>query len=139
MKKLMIKDQLNISGNRGLSLIEVLIAVLVLSIGLLGLAALQTFSVQASQNAYYRTQATNLAYEVADFARVNRSAVVDACAIPLLPGWTNFVSTQLPSGTLTPAIVDCSDGVIRVTVTWGENRIQDTVGGVETVEIETRI
>src|SRR5690606_37357910 len=54
---------------RGFSLIEVMVAVLVLSLGLLGLAALQGLSMRNNQSANYRTQATNLAYEFIDTAR----------------------------------------------------------------------
>ena len=53
----------------GFSLIEVMVAVLVLSLGLLGLAALQGLSMRNNQSANYRTQATNLAYEFIDTAR----------------------------------------------------------------------
>lgn len=54
---------------RGFSMIEVMIAVLVLSLGLLGMAALQSVSLRYNQSANYRTQATNLAYEFIDTAR----------------------------------------------------------------------
>lgn len=64
--------------HRGFSLIEVLVALLVLSIGLLGLAALQTFSLQYNTGSYYRTQATFLAYEIIDRMRVNSAAIKDA-------------------------------------------------------------
>ena len=50
-------------------MIEVMIAVLVLSLGLLGMAALQSVSLRYNQSANYRTQATNLAYEFIDTAR----------------------------------------------------------------------
>ena len=56
-------------GARGFSMIEVMIAVLVLSLGLLGMAALQSVSLRYNQSANYRTQATNLAYEFIDTAR----------------------------------------------------------------------
>lgn len=58
----------------GFSLLEVLISVAILSIGLLGLARMQTLSLQNSQSAYYRTQATLLAYDIAERVRVNRDA-----------------------------------------------------------------
>lgn len=57
---------------RGFSLIEVLVAVLVLSIGLLGLALLQAQGLVFNSNAYYRTQATLLAYDMMDRMRTNR-------------------------------------------------------------------
>lgn len=56
----------------GVTLIEVLVAVLVLSIGLLGYAALLAFSLKANQSANFRTQATVLAYEALDMIRANR-------------------------------------------------------------------
>ena len=58
----------------GFSLIEVMVAVLVLGVGLLGFALLQTMSVRFTQSANQRTQATNLAYDMLDQMRVNRLA-----------------------------------------------------------------
>lgn len=46
----------------GFTLLEVLIAIIVLAFGLLGFALLQTMNVRFVQSANYRTQATNLAY-----------------------------------------------------------------------------
>lgn len=126
------------SLQRGVTLIEVMVAVLVFAIGLLGVAALQSVSLQSGQGAYYRTQATNLAYEVADFARVNRSAAINTCALPVLAGWDNFVQRQLPGGTLAFAFTDCPAGEIQITVTWGEDRLADA-GGTETIVVTTRI
>lgn len=123
----------------GTTMIEVLVTILVMSVGLLGLAALQGFSLQAGQSAYYRTQATNLAYEVADFARVNRSAAMNSCSLPVLDSWNNFVSTQLPNGNLAIQFVDCDAGEIQVTVTWGEERIEDAVADTENLVVTTRI
>ncbi len=57
--------------NQGFSLIEVLIATMVLAIGLLGLAATQTSNLQDSLSAYQRSQATRLAYSMADRMRAN--------------------------------------------------------------------
>ena len=57
--------------SRGVSLIEVMVAVLVLSIGLLGMASLMGVSLRNTQSANYRTQAANLAYEFVDTARGN--------------------------------------------------------------------
>lgn len=59
----------------GFTLIEVLIAVLVLSIGLLGLAALQTSGLSMNHSAYLRSQATILAADMADRMRANRAGV----------------------------------------------------------------
>lgn len=56
---------------RGFSLLEVLIALLVLSFGLLGIAALQTFSLQFNHQSYERTQATLLISDMAERITAN--------------------------------------------------------------------
>ncbi len=58
----------------GFTLIEVLIAVLVLSIGLLGLASLQATSLKNNYSAYMRSQAAILANDIADRIRSNPGA-----------------------------------------------------------------
>jgi type IV pilus assembly protein PilV len=55
----------------GFTLLELLIALLVLSIGLLGLAALQTVGLRSNQMASMRTVATQAAYEMTDRMRAN--------------------------------------------------------------------
>lgn len=60
-----------IKNNQGFTLIEVLIAMIVLAIGLLGLAALQTTGLRNSLGAYNRSQATIFAYDLADRMRTN--------------------------------------------------------------------
>ncbi|MGB8634542.1 MAG: type IV pilus modification protein PilV [Rhodanobacteraceae bacterium] len=57
--------------NSGFSLIEVLIALLVFSLGLIGLAGLLVMSTQANHGAFIRTQATFLAQNLADRMRAN--------------------------------------------------------------------
>ena len=57
---------------RGLSLIEVLVSVLVLGMGLLGLAMLQATNLRLAQSSNQRTIATNLASDLLDDIRSNR-------------------------------------------------------------------
>jgi type IV pilus assembly protein PilV len=59
-------------NNRGFTLLEILVALLVLSIGLLGLAGLQTFSLRNNHSALLRSQAVVLAYDALDRMRSNR-------------------------------------------------------------------
>jgi len=59
----------------GFSLIEVLVAVVVLSIGLVGLAGLQAKSLVNGVSASYRTQATMLAKDLSEKMRVNGYAI----------------------------------------------------------------
>lgn len=55
----------------GFTLIEVLVSALVLSIGLVGVAGLQAFSLKNNQSSFMRSQATSLAYDLADRMRAN--------------------------------------------------------------------
>ena len=59
-------------AQRGLSLFEVLITVVVVSVGLLGLAGLQFAGLRASNNAQDATYAMQLAQDLADRIRANR-------------------------------------------------------------------
>lgn len=61
---------------RGFSLLEVLIALLVLAVGLLGLAALQNMGLRFNHQSYERTQATILIEDMIDRMRANPAGVV---------------------------------------------------------------
>lgn len=58
---------------QGLSLIEVMISIIILGVGLLGLVGLQTRSIIMNQSAYYRSVAADLASDLADRIRANRT------------------------------------------------------------------
>jgi len=55
----------------GFTLIEILVAFLILSVGLIGLAGLQLTGVKNTREAYHRTQATVLAADIMDRMRAN--------------------------------------------------------------------
>lgn len=59
------------SRAHGFTLVEVLVALVVLSIGLLGVAKLMLFSSNSNDSAYLRSQATDLAYQMLDNMRAN--------------------------------------------------------------------
>lgn len=63
------------SRQTGFTMLEVLIAILVLAIGLLGLGALQSVSLKNGQSAYYRSVASQLAYDMSDRMRGNTAGV----------------------------------------------------------------
>ncbi len=108
-------------SEQGFTLIEVMIAVLVLSIGLLGLAGLQVTALQNNQGSFMRSQATALAYDLADRMRANvlgtisgnynpaDAAVTANCATTTgcspqemaqtdLQDWLTSITTYLPLG-----------------------------------------
>lgn len=143
-------------GDGGFTLLEVLVAVLVLSLGLLGIAALQASTVQFNHAAYLRSQATSLAYDIVDRMRTNRNAALDgeydagfqspapACgsvtgggsiAAEDLAEWRNALACALPSGT--GRVEVDGDGVVTISVRWDESRGEGTDGTIRTFEMTT--
>ncbi len=99
--------------NRGFTLVEAMVALIVLSVGLLGIAALYVETLRANRTSLYRTQAVNLATNIGDRMRSNRNpASAYACGSPCDPAagsnaiaiadltdWVNQIEQQLPGGT----------------------------------------
>ena len=126
-----------ISSQRGASLIEVMVAVAILAIGLLGLTNLQAASLRASHSAYMRTQATNLAYDMSDRMRTNREAALageylieldddtpDEIQPPVLSnqdlrGWRDAIAGTLPNGT---GAVERAGDLFIITIQWTDDR-----------------
>jgi type IV pilus modification protein PilV len=78
------------SRGEGFTLIEVLVSLVVLSIGLLGTAKLMIFSARSNDSAYLRTQATALAYGMLDNMRANQQqAIAGSYATALNAAATN--------------------------------------------------
>jgi len=122
----------------GFSLIEILISMLVLGIGILGMAALQLNSMKFNQTAAVRTQATFLAYDMSDRLRSNRAKARAGAYDTGLDGvaptgssitaidlqqWKLALDTQLPAGA---GAIERDGNVVRITVQWSEGRIGES-------------
>ncbi len=59
------------SAQRGFTLIEVMVAVVILAVGLLGMASLMARSQKSNESAYSRSQATLMAYDIVERMRTN--------------------------------------------------------------------
>lgn len=151
-------------GQAGFSMIEVLVAVLVLALGLLGFALLQTMNLRFTQSANYRTEATNLAYDLLDQMRANRfqagqyagaagagfapnSLAYAPCSRPVagaatiaanITRWQCQVVEAL--GPTAGAAVTYVDGVVTVTIAWGDQRWDEVDPDAATAfVVETRL
>jgi type IV pilus assembly protein PilV len=69
-----VRKGLRLAGQRGFTLTEVLVAVLVLAVGLLGLAGLQLAGMKGNHSAYLRSQAAIAAYDLLDRVRADPAA-----------------------------------------------------------------
>ena len=119
---------------RGFTLLEVLVAVLVMSIGLLGLAGLMGSTLKNSHSAYQRTQATWLAYDALDRMRANHLVALAGgynLALGAAPGgsglakedlaeWDAAVAGTLPAGDGSIAVA--AGGAVRIIVQWDDTR-----------------
>jgi type IV pilus assembly protein PilV len=77
----------------GVSLIESMIALLVISVGLLGIAALQISSVSLNSSAYWHSQAVLYAHNMADRIRANEVKIKDYIGIDTKTAYTQNCKT----------------------------------------------
>lgn len=83
---------------KGFSLVEALVALVVLSVGMLGIAGLYVMTLRSGGSAIARTQAVNLANDIADRIRANRLA-----------------GAAYDTGTTVPALNGCVGGATNCT------------------------
>lgn len=128
----------NLSARRaGFSLIEVLVAILVLAIGMLGIAAMQAIAMRNSQSSFQRSQGVLQTYSIIDSMRANRSAANAsrydlsdwACTPPDdvgtqasrdLHDWVE--SMQAVLGANACGRVTCSSTLCTIDVRWDDSR-----------------
>lgn len=121
----------------GTTLIEVLVTVIVISVGLLGIAGLQLVSLRNNKDATVRTQASVLAADITDRMRANRTAALNGqynLALTATPGtgtipdndltaWRAALAQQLPNGI--GAVARNSGNIFTITIQWTERDNDD--------------
>lgn len=138
----------------GVGLIEVLVAVLIVSIGFLGVAALQVMSLSTNNSAMARSMATVASYSILDAMRVDRdhalgstksynttvkagscTAVGTTLASKQLHSWCTQLGHDLGAADTTTGKIVCEDsGDCTVTITFDDSR----AGGDDAQQIITR-
>ncbi len=129
----------------GFTLIEILVTVIVVAIGLLGLAGLQATALKFNSTAYQRSQATILIYDIIERIRANpnpQSAVFQYIACNLNPAsasctgivqqdiqaWQNAIALTLPGATIPPDIIP--GNILTIRIRWNDSRGQDALRDV---------
>lgn len=138
----------------GVGLIEVLVAVLVLSIGFLGIAALQAVSLSTNNSAMARSMATISSYSVLDAMRAdivkaksgdyNGTVTANSCptatttlANAQLGQWCKQLAATLGATAATTGEVSCDGaGICKVTITFDDSRAGK--GGSDKQEVTTQ-
>jgi type IV pilus assembly protein PilV len=120
----------------GFSLIEVLVALVVTTMGLMGLASLQLLALRTQHNAFLRGQATQLNHDIIERMRGNANAALTGAydiGYDTLPGtgagiaandkreWRQRVATALPEGR-GRIQVDAATRTVTVSVRWNDAR-----------------
>lgn len=153
----------------GLTLIEVLVAVLVLSVGLLGMGGLQMTSLQFSHSAHLRSQASFLIYDIIDRMRSNRTAaeggqyaaalgegfpvpamdcanVANSCTPSQMAAfdkweWKEDLKERLPGGdgAVEPVPGAVEPGQFVITVRWFDKRGEDAADRQADISIWTEL
>ncbi|QGU32839.1 type IV pilus modification protein PilV [Thermochromatium tepidum] len=143
----------------GFTLIEVLVAIVVLGAGLLGLAALQGQALKANSSALQRSQAVMLAYFMLDAMRANPTAARNGdydlgtpgspdtphCTAPTASNlvtrdqaaWLTALKTNLGNANTTCGLIACSSASCTVKVFWDDSR----AGGAsaQVIEVTSRL
>ena len=81
---------------RGFTLLEVLVALVVIAVGMLGIAVLYVEGMKAERTSIYRTIAVNLVADMADRIRVNSTATIAYTGGALNSGCTNGAADCSP-------------------------------------------
>ncbi|MDZ3798052.1 MAG: type IV pilus modification protein PilV [Xanthomonadales bacterium] len=148
------------SRQSGVTLIEVMVSVLIMGIGLLGIAALQTTALRNGQSSLERSQAVIQSYAITDAMRANRAnALAGAydtsgfqCAGHAggtladndLQSWLASLKGTMGVGgdatTCGSVACDATTGICIIAVRWDDGRAVDNgVAGDSTRDVETRV
>jgi type IV pilus assembly protein PilV len=156
----------NATDARGFTLVEVLVSLVVLSIGLLGMAKMVMVSSHSNDSAYLRSQATALAYQAMDSMRanltasttngyitplgvmpaatVNCSAVCDNATLALsdVYAWKQHLKNALPSGTGSITTSATFPVIATVVVQWDDSAAQQvfnapTAANTQSITLQT--
>ncbi len=149
-------NKVQLRTQHGVGLIEILIAVLILSIGFLGIAALQAKSLSTNNSAMSRSMAVVASYSILDAMRADRAnalnglyntaSPIKANACPAtgtlaqtqLNSWCTQLGQNLGAAASTTGNVNCTAaGNCTITITFDESRMGTTSGGTSSTGLTT--
>lgn len=156
----------SISRQNGFSMIEILVTVLIMVVGLLGVAAMQMLNIKTVNNTQYRSIATLHAYDMAERMRSNKLGVnagaylfdvrpsdaaascSDVCDATALAAWDAYNWNDSIRSYETPSNADLPSGsgtveqeglFYVITVNWQEQSRDSGAQGVADEEFVLRV
>lgn len=112
------------SNQQGVMLLEALIGLLIFSIGILAMIAMQATGMRATVDAKYRSEASFLANEIVgvmwgDAGNLGNYATANCPSVPRCEAWLDRVETLLPNATSSnEPTIEVAGRQVTVTVRW---------------------
>ncbi len=149
---------MNVRNNSGLTLIEALISVLVVSIGFIGLTNIQSNNLKTNQSAFYNSQAVVLGNFMLDALRANKAQAIAGdynlgtlasphCTVPSDTNlvthdqhlWMSALKNQIANSASTCGVINCdtTTKICVVTVFWDDTRASGLAN--RSVEVASRL
>lgn len=131
----------------GMTLIEVLVALLILAVGLLGAAAVQIKALQYTDSARMTTQASFIAYDMLDRIRANAAADYSV-AMPAEGNPGNVRDQDLYdfaaniasfAGSSGKGSISVKQHVYTIRITWDDSRAEGREGSLRSLELSSRV
>lgn len=122
-------SSLSLRNQRGFSFLELLISLLIFSIGFLGLAALQNVSLKMTHDSILQASAVSLSSELVDQLRVKREH------FDLSP-WVTRVKDELPEGDV---VLTQQGEVYQLEISWQESQYSDDSQSIQHYPLTFRL
>lgn len=143
------------TAQAGMSLIEVLVTLVLISVGLLGVAALQLTTLKSNQEAYVRSQASVLADYMLDRIRANQAGFRAGEYDNIIPNgmgttgttsgrdltrWQDEIDRLMPGDAATSggSIQRGAGNIVVITIRWGERTDTDLRDLTGVAQFQTR-
>jgi type IV pilus assembly protein PilV len=136
------------TGIQGFTLLEVLLALVIFAVGMLGIAQMLLIAHKSNSSNYIRQNAVQAAYDIIDLIRANRQAAIDGSY-----NASNLVSNGTPTIPTTPSMnctmASCTASQLATYDTWhwmasdlaklpnGCGSITTSVSGINTLVVVT--
>lgn len=145
------------AAQHGMTLVEVLVTMVIISVGLLGVAALQMTSLKGTQESYVRSQAAMLAADLLDRMRANQvgfragnydmaadasgfdqSGTAGTLAAADIAAWQATINRLLPGSDADAAgRVVRTGNIVTITIRWREREERATARSYDPATLPT--